>query len=253
MVGLPEGQYHLAQATIYLALAPKSNSTQAYFRALAALEEEGKTVMIAAREDVPMGLIAVMDQPKEHAEEAVRELESMGKTVLMITGDNGRTAKAVGERIGIRKVIAEVLPEEKSGEIQKLQAAGSKVVMVGDGINDAPALTQADLGIAIGTGTDVAIEAGDIVLIRDDVRDVAEAMKLSDFTMRKIRQNLFWAFLYNSIGIPVAAGVLYPFTGFLLNPMIAGAAMAFSSLSVVSNALLMKRYEKKRRGRGKKS
>jgi len=212
-------------------------------KALTALEEEGKTVIIAAREGVPMGLIAVMDQPKGHAEEAIRELKTMGKRVLMITGDNGRTARAVGERVGIRKVIAEVLPEEKSGEIKKLQATGLKVAMVGDGINDAPALTQADLGIALGTGTDVAIEAGDIVLIRDDVRDVAEAMKLSNFTMRKIRQNLFWAFLYNSIGIPVAAGILYPFTGFLLNPMIAGAAMAFSSLSVVSNALLMKRYK----------
>jgi len=211
--------------------------------ALSALEQQGKTAMIAVQDGVPVGILAVADQPKDHSREAVQVLKSMGKTVMMITGDNERTARSVGREVGIDRIISEVLPEDKSREIKRLQEGGSKVAMVGDGINDAPALTQADVGIAIGTGTDVAIEAGDIVLIRDDVRDVAQAMKLSDYTMKKIRQNLFWAFLYNSIGIPVAAGILYPFTGFLVNPVVAGAAMAFSSLSVVSNALLMKRYK----------
>ncbi len=168
-----------------------------------------------------------------------RLLESIAK---------GKTSEAIKKLMGFQAktavVLADVLPRDKAQEIEKLQGEGLKVAMVGDGINDAPALTQADIGIAIGTGTDVAIESGDIVLIKDDLRDVVMAMDLSRYAMKKIKQNLFWAFFYNTVGIPVAAGILYPFTGFLLNPMIAGAAMAFSSVSVVSNSLLMKRYKR---------
>jgi P-type E1-E2 ATPase len=167
----------------------------------------------------------------------------MGKKVIMITGDNARTAQAIGRQVGADKIISEVLPADKSARIKKLQDEGNIVAMVGDGINDAPALAQSDTGIAIGSGTDVAIESAEIVLIKDDLRDVVMAIDLSGYTMRKIKQGLFWAFVYNIIGIPVAAGLLYPFTGFLLNPIIAGTAMAFSSVSVVTNALLMRRYK----------
>jgi len=160
---------------------------------------------------------------------------------VMLTGDNERTARAIASSVGIGSVIAGVLPARKAAEIKKLQQTGEKVIMVGDGVNDAPALAQADVGIAIGSGTDVAIESAQIVLIRGDIGDVARAVKLSRRTMRKIKQNLFWAFFYNSVGIPVAAGVLYPVLGFLLHPVIAGLAMSFSSVSVVANSLLLKR------------
>lgn len=208
------------------------------------LENEGKTAMLVAVNNNLIGIIAVADTLKEFSNKAIAKLKQMKKQVIMITGDNKRTAQAIAKQLGIDRVLAEVLPEGKAQEIKKLQEEGLKVAMVGDGINDAPALVQADIGIAIGTGTDVAIESGDIVLIKDDLRDVVMAMELSRYAMNKIKQNLFWAFFYNTAGIPVAAGILYPFTGFLLNPMIAGAAMAFSSVSVVSNSLLMKRYKR---------
>jgi len=207
------------------------------------LENEGKTVMLLAAAKKLFGLIAVADTLKANAPEAIISLQKTKKKVVMITGDNTRTAKAIAKQLGITHVLAEVLPQDKAKKVKRLQEKGHKVAMVGDGINDAPALIQADLGIALGSGTDIAIEAGDMVLIKDDPRDVVKAMQLSRYAMKKIKQNLFWAFFYNSLGIPIAAGILYPFTGFLLNPMIAGAAMAFSSVSVVSNSLLMKRYK----------
>lgn len=208
------------------------------------LEYQGKTVMILAVNKKIVGLIAVADTLKEFSKKAIQKLKKMGKEVIMITGDNTRTADAIAKLLGIDRVLAEVLPEDKEKEIEKLQKEGKIVAMVGDGINDAPALAKADIGIAIGAGTDVALETGQIVLIKNDLRDVITAIDLSNYTIKKIKQNLFWAFFYNSIGIPIAAGLLYPFTGFLLNPMIAGAAMAFSSVSVVSNSLLMKKYKK---------
>jgi len=212
---------------------------------ISTLENEGKTVMILALNKKIIGLIAVADSLKEFSKEAVQKLHEMGKEVIMITGDNKRTANAIAKQLGIDYVLAEVLPEEKEKEIEKLQKKGKIVAMVGDGINDAPALAKADIGIAIGAGTDIALEAGQVVLIKNDLRDVVTAIDLSNYTIKKIKQNLFWAFFYNSVGIPIAAGLLHPFTGFLLNPMIAAIAMAFSSVSVVSNSLLMKRYKPK--------
>jgi len=207
------------------------------------LEREGKTVMMLGVGRKVVGIIGVSDSLKKEAKETVDDLKKMGKKVAIITGDNKRVGEAVGKELGIEKVIAGVLPGGKAKEIKKLQKEGNVVAMVGDGINDAPGLAQADLGIALGSGTDIAIETGEIVLIKDDLKDVARAIDLSRYTLRKIKQNLFWAFIYNSIGIPVAAGVLYPFTGWLLNPALAGAAMAFSSVSVVSNSLLMRGYK----------
>ncbi|MBI2583349.1 MAG: copper-translocating P-type ATPase [Candidatus Aenigmarchaeota archaeon] len=213
------------------------------------LENEGKTAMLVAYGKEVIGIIAVADTLKENSAEAVKQLHKMGKKVIMITGDNERTAKAVAKKVGIDDVLAEVLPGDKALEIKKLQKKGHKVAMVGDGINDSPALAQADLGIAIGSGTDIALETGGIVLIKDDLRDVVTSIDISRYTVRKIRQNLFWAFIYNIAAIPIAAGVLYPFIGFLLNPMIAAGAMAFSSVSVVGNSLLMKRYRTRMKGK----
>ncbi|MBU3957344.1 heavy metal translocating P-type ATPase [Patescibacteria group bacterium] len=207
------------------------------------LENQGKTVMLLTIGKKLVGIIAVADTLKEYSKEAVSMLHQMGKKVAIITGDNQRVAKAIAKQVGIDEVLAEVLPQEKAEEIKKLQKQGKMVAMIGDGINDAPALAQADLGIALGSGTDIALETGEIVLIKDDLRDVIKAIDLSQYTLKKIKQNLFWAFFYNSFSIPIAAGILYPFTGWLLSPVIAAAAMAFSSVSVVSNALLMKGYK----------
>lgn len=209
------------------------------------LETEGKTVVMVAFGKKVIGVIAVADTLKEFSKEAVEQLHKMNKEIIMITGDNERTADAIAKQVGIDSVLAQVLPGDKAKEIKKLQKEGKIVAAVGDGINDAPMLAQADIGIAIGSGTDVAMETGDIILIKDDLRDVVTAIDLSGYTMKKIKQNLFWAFFYNSVGIPIAVGILYPFFGFLLNPMIAAAAMAFSSVSVVSNSLLMKKYKPK--------
>ncbi|KPJ52641.1 MAG: ATPase [Dehalococcoidia bacterium DG_18] len=222
--------------------ADKGIDTAAAEDRIRQLEEEGKTVVLVAVEGTVTGIIAVADTAKDYAAETVARLKRQGSQVIMITGDNRRSAESVARDLGIDRVLAEVLPEDKATEIKQLQEQGHKVAMVGDGVNDAPALVQADVGIAIGSGTDIAIESGGVVLVKDDLRDVVRTLGLSCYTMRKVRQNLFWAFFYNSVGIPIAAGILYPFIGFLLNPIIAGAAMAFSSVTVVSNSLSMRRY-----------
>lgn len=206
------------------------------------LEDKGRTAMILADNKGIIGIIAVADTLKEDSLEALEILKNMGIKIAMITGDNPRTARAIAKELKIDQVLAEVLPQDKAKEVAKLQKKGEVVAFVGDGINDAPALAKSDLGIAIGSGTDIAMESGQIVLIKDDLRDVAYAIKLSQYTLKKIKQNLFWAFAYNIIGIPVAAGLLYPLTGFLLSPVIAAAAMAFSSISVVLNSTLMGKF-----------
>lgn len=207
-----------------------------------ALAGEGKTPMYIAMDGEIAGLIAVADVLKQSSVVAVRRLKAMGIEVAMITGDNRKTAEAIARQVGIDRVLAEVLPQDKAAEVKKLQAEGRRVSMVGDGINDAPALVQADVGIAIGTGTDVAMESADIVLMRGDLNDVAAAIQLSRSTIRIIKQNLFWAFGYNAAGIPVAAGLLHLFGGPLLNPMFAAAAMSLSSVSVLTNALRLRRF-----------
>lgn len=210
----------------------------------AALAEQGKTPTFAAVDGAFAGIVAVADTLKPESKEAVRALRAMGLQVVMITGDNRRTAEAVAREAGIDRVLAEVLPEGKAREVKRLQDEEKRRVgMVGDGINDAPALAQADVGIAIGTGTDVAIEASDVTLIRGDLRGVVTAIALSRATIRTVRQNLFWAFVYNVIGIPLAAGALYPLTGWLLSPVIASAAMSLSSVSVVTNSLRLRRFK----------
>lgn len=207
------------------------------------LAKEGKTPMYISTEDKILGIIAVADIVKENSQRAIQSLHDMGIEVVMITGDNKKTAGAIAKLVGIDRVFAEVLPSDKAEQINILQKEGKKVAMVGDGINDAPALAQADIGIAIGSGTDVAMESADIVLMRSDLLDVAAAIKLSKSTIRNIKQNLFWAFFYNMAGIPVAAGLLYAFGGPKLNPMLAAAAMSLSSVSVVSNALRLKNFK----------
>ncbi len=207
------------------------------------LAREGKTPMYISIDNNIGGIIAVADVVKESSKKAIETLHEMGIKVAMVTGDNKKTASAIASQVGIDIVLAEVLPEDKSQEVKKLQEKGNFVAMVGDGINDAPALAKADIGIAIGSGTDVAMESADIVLMRSDLMDVPNAIKLSNATIKNIKQNLFWAFGYNTIGIPVAAGLLYIFGGPLLNPMIAAAAMSLSSVSVVTNALRLKKFK----------
>ena len=209
------------------------------------LANEGKTPMYAAIGGSFSGIIAVADVIKDTSAQAVESLHKMGIEVIMITGDNQKTADAIAKQAGIDRVFAEVLPEDKSDAVKKLQAEGKKVAMVGDGINDAPALAVADIGIAIGSGTDVAMESADIVLMRSALTDVPTAILLSKRTIRNIKQNLFWAFGYNTIGIPIAAGLLYIFGGPLLSPIFAAAAMSLSSVSVLTNALRLKRFKVK--------
>lgn len=208
------------------------------------LAYQGKTPMYIAIEDSLIGVIAVADILKPEAIETIKELKNRGYHVGMITGDNKLTAQAIGKETGIDIIFAEVTPEEKYLKVKELQEQGKNVAMVGDGINDSPALVQANIGIAIGGGTDIAMESADIVLMKRDLKDVLVAMELSHAVIKNIKENLFWAFIYNTVGIPVAAGVLYPLTGHLLNPMIAGAAMAMSSVSVVTNALRLKKFKK---------
>ena len=217
-------------------IADNINSAEEY-------ASEGKTPLYIAIDNVLSGIIAVADQVKDSSAKTVEELHKLGVEVVMLTGDNAKTAQAIAKELSIDKVISEVLPEDKANEIKKLQESGRKVAMVGDGINDAPALVQADVGLAIGTGTDVAIDAADVVLIKSDLNTVVNVINLSRKTIKNIKENLFWAFFYNVIGIPFAMGIVYLFGGPLLNPMLAGAAMSFSSVSVVLNALRLKRIK----------
>jgi Cu+-exporting ATPase len=212
-----------------------------YETKLSALEHEGKTVMMLAVGKTLIGFIAVADTVKKSAAAGIQQLLKRNIEVVIITGDNKRTARAIAEKLGIKRILADVLPDKKEAEVKKIQFEGKKVAMIGDGINDAPALAAADVGIAMGTGTDVAIEAADITLINTDLKTVAAAIELSKKTMRTIKINLFWAFGYNVVLIPVAMGVLYPIWHITLNPILASAAMAMSSVSVVTNSLLLKR------------
>jgi len=235
----PDGRVLLGNRTLMDARGIEVGALAARAQALAA---EGKTAMYLALAGRPLGLVAAADVLKPEAGAALATLRRLGLGVVMLTGDSRATAEAIARQAGVERVLAEVLPEDKTREIQRLQAEGRRVAMVGDGINDAPALAQADVGIAMGSGTDVAIEAADVTLMRGDLRGVVAAVELSRRTIRVIKENLVWAFGYNTLLIPVAAGVLYPLWGVLLSPILAGAAMAFSSVSVVTNSLRLKRW-----------
>lgn len=215
------------------------------------MAEEGKTPLFFAKDQKLLGIIAVADVVKEDSPEAIKQLKNMGIQVVMLTGDNERTAKAIGKQAGVDEVIAGVLPEGKESVIRNLKKRG-KVAMVGDGINDAPALTRADIGIAIGAGTDIAIDAADVVLMKSSLMDVPAAIRLSRATLKNIHENLFWAFFYNIIGIPLAAGVWIPIFGWTLNPMFAAAAMSLSSFCVVTNALRLNLFHMHDAGKDKK-
>jgi Cu+-exporting ATPase len=212
------------------------------------LENQGRTVVWLAVDGQVVALLAIADAVKPSSAAAIAALQRLGLEVVMLTGDNRRTAAAIAREVGIHRLVADVRPDQKAAQVAALQREGKVVAMVGDGINDAPALAQADVGMAIGTGTDVAIAASDITLITGDLRGIVTAIQLSRATIGNIRQNLFFAFIYNVAGIPIAAGLLYPITGWLLNPIIAGAAMAFSSLSVVTNALRLRNFRPKLQG-----
>jgi Cu+-exporting ATPase len=208
-----------------------------------ALAEKGSTPVIVAVDGLVAGAFGIADEVRPESASAVAALRRMGIDLIMLTGDNRRTAMAVAAKVGITDVRADVLPAEKAAVVESLQAGGKLVAMVGDGINDAPALAQADVGIAVGTGTDVAIEAADMTLLRGDLRRVVTALQLSKATIATVKQNLFWAFVYNVIGIPIAAGILYPVTGWLLSPVIASAAMSLSSVSVLTNSLRLRSFQ----------
>jgi len=224
------------------ALMKETNISLANFEEdIIKLESEGKTVVVLALGNKIKGLLAVADTLKEESKKAVTCLKKEGLEVWMITGDNERVARAIARQVGIENIMAQVLPQEKAEKVKELQKTGKLVAMAGDGINDAPALAQAELGIAMGEGTDVAMESAEITLMRGDLMLIPEMISLSRRTLTIIKQNLFWAFFYNSAFIPIAAGVLYPFLGILLNPIFAAMAMAFSSLSVVLNSLRLKR------------
>jgi Cu+-exporting ATPase len=207
------------------------------------LRGEGQTVMFVARDRTLVGLVGVADPIKESAAEALEQLRLAGLTIVMLTGDGRRTAEAVAARLEITHVEAEVLPERKIEVVRDLRAKGHRVAMAGDGVNDAPALAAADVGVAMGTGTDVAMQSAGVTLVKGDLRGIVRARRLSRATMRNIRQNLFFAFVYNALGVPIAAGALYPWTGLLLSPIIASAAMTFSSVSVIANALRLRRVQ----------
>jgi Cu+-exporting ATPase len=209
-----------------------------------AMRKEGQTAMFVAVDGKAAGILGVADPIKTTTAEAIESLHNEGIWVVMLTGDSRTTAEAVGKKLGIDEVIAEILPDQKAEIVKKLQAEGKIVAMAGDGINDAPALAQAHVGIAMGTGTDVAMRSAGVTLVKGDLRGIVRARKLSRVTMRNIKQNLFFAFAYNALGIPIAAGVLYPFTGLLLSPIFAAAAMSFSSVSVVGNALRLRRFKR---------
>ncbi|WP_152058286.1 metal-transporting ATPase, partial [Aliarcobacter butzleri] len=226
-------------------LDSKNISLDLFYEKSEKLANEAKTPIFIADESEVLGLIAISDVVKPTSKDAILEFEKMGLEVIMLTGDNYKTANAIAKQININNVIAEVLPQDKEKEIQKLQSLGKKVAMIGDGINDAPALVRADVGIAIGAGTDVAIESANIVLVKSDLLDAVKAIQLSNAVIKNIKQNLFWAFFYNIIGIPLAAGVFYTILGWKLSPMFAGAAMSLSSVTVVLNALRLKLFEPK--------
>ncbi len=217
-------------------------SPESLLDSVARVADSGGTPVCVAVDGRPAGVIPIADAVKEGSPEAVRRLRGMGLEVVMLTGDDPRTAQSVAREAGIGRVVAGVLPDRKAAEVKALQAMGKVVAMVGDGINDAPALAQADVGMAIGTGADIAMESGDLVLMGGDLRSVAAAISLSRATLRNIKQNLFWAFAYNVALIPVAAGILYPFSGILLDPVFAAAAMGMSSVSVVTNALRLRKF-----------